>query len=816
MDIKKTYDGAALFSCRKCALAGAVPYSSSDDESYLEFLTLFDQGLMTGADQNKMPGLVRSRDEIDGMIGDSRPGKVMLDALYSQDDYVSHYAPISSPPPDAGALVDDLGLDGRLSDALKLHGIDRFYKFQEEAIDKIRNGCDTVIESPTASGKTEAFLVPILDVLGRKPAPGAAAVFVYPTKALARDQLPKIKRYADKMGIDARIFDGDVGDAERRQILDRPPEILVTNFDVLHYHLWHRTKFSSLLHSVRFLAVDEVHTYSGIFGSNVHYVVMRLKRIAPKLQIVAASATLDNAAEFCSQLFETKIAHVKSAARKGEIDLAMIFPSLRGQWDLITDLARKLTLGGHKTMVFSNSHRSSEILAMRLRKSKVKIKVHRAGLGTAYRRSVEDAFKSGRLSAISCTPTLELGIDIGDVDGVVSAIIPVNRLMQRIGRAARKGQRGYAFLALGNDPISQYYSRHPKEYFRDVERCHIDPKNPFVESSQILAMACDMPLSAKEAAKHADAVRDHVIAGRLRKAASGYAPVYPAAKKALDGYSIRGIGHAIDILLGGKKIGDRLLPMALEELHREAIYLHAGTKYEVISFDYSKMRALLRRIPARYPYITRALTSEMPHVEEIYQKRRVFGTEAAFCRLRIEKSVYGYVKYEPRREDSAQQAMIDPLRYDLVTKGIVFAAPEPAGCATAADADHAKPGGYHAAEHIMIEGSNMIIGGASRDLGGISLGETGLIFIYDGAMGGNGASRALYDRMEQAASRSLSIARECPCDSVAGCPRCTFSYRCGNNNDILHKGAAREILQRMNDGQKTDLDLDIMDDRPLV
>jgi len=816
MDVKKTYESTALFSCQECALAGAVPHCDSDDETYLEFLTRFDQGLITGSEQPKVLGMVRSRDEIDAMIGDSRPGKVMLDALYSQDDYVSYYASISSPPPDAGAFVCDLNLAGKLSDALEMHKIDRFYKFQEETIDKIRSGCDTTIESPTASGKTEAFLIPILDVLGRKPTKSVAAIFVYPTKALARDQLPKIKRYADHVGIDARIFDGDTSYAERRRIIDRPPGILVTNFDIIHYHLWHRTKFASLLYSARFLVVDEVHTYSGIFGSNVHHIIMRMKRIAPKLQFIAASATLDNAKEFCSRLFGTEITHIKSTARKGEIDFAMIFPSLRGQWDLMADLARQLTLGGHKTMVFSNTHRSSELLAARLQRNKVKIKVHRAGLGAAYLRDVEGLFKSGLLSAISCTPTLELGIDVGDVGGVVSSIIPVNRLMQRIGRAARQGQRGYAFLALGNDPISQYYNYHPDEYFRDVEKCHIDPKNPFVESSQILAMACDMPLSKKEAAEHADVVRDHVKAGRLRETGSSYVPVYGVAKKALDKYSIRGIGQAIDIMLDEKKIGDRLLPMALEELHREAIYLHAGTKYEVISFDYSKMRAQLRRIPARYPYITKALTSEMPYVEDVYQKRRVFGTEAAFCKLRIEKSVYGYIKYEPRREDTAQQTMFEPLRYDLVTKGIVFAAPAPTDCAPTDDTNQTRSGGYHAAEHIMIEGSNMIIGGASRDMGGISLGQTGLIFIYDGAMGGNGASRALYDRMEQAISRSLSIARECPCKSISGCPRCTFSYRCGNNNDILHKEAAREILQRINDGQKTDLDLDIIDDRPLV
>ena len=154
---------------------------------------------------------------------------------------------------------------------------------------------------------------------------------------------------------------------------------------------------------------------------------------------------------------------------------------------------KKLTSKRHKTLVFSNSHLNSELLAMQARRQKVDIKVHRAGLMANYRKSVENSFKNNTLMAISATPTLELGIDVGDVDGVISSTIPVNRLVQRIGRAARKGQNGYAFLVLGNDPISQYYKNHPSDYFEDVEKIYTDPKNPFVEEFQILAMACDKP-----------------------------------------------------------------------------------------------------------------------------------------------------------------------------------------------------------------------------------------------------------------------------------------------------------------------------------
>ena len=180
----------------------------------------------------------------------------------------------------------------------------------------------------------------------------------------------------------------------------------------------------------------------------------------------------------------------KNLRKKGQTDFAMLFPSLRTQRALMVDLTKKLTEKNHKTMVFNNSHLNSELLAIQAKKQKVNIKVHRAGLMANYRTFVEKQFKDDLLDAISCTPTLELGIDEGNVDCVISSTIPVNRLIQRIGRAARKGQRGYAFLALGNDPIL-HTQNHPDDYFEDTEKTYIDPKNPFVEEFQVLAMVCD-------------------------------------------------------------------------------------------------------------------------------------------------------------------------------------------------------------------------------------------------------------------------------------------------------------------------------------
>lgn len=812
-------------SCGKCGIEDLLEFSKNIDEVFLEFLSRYDNGLVTenGLSEGlKDEGIVRAESEIKKMIGKNKPDKITEEILFSKKDYVSQYKILSNPEPKMGCKVEDLGLDEAIIKHLKELGISHFYKFQEDAIMEITYGENVVIEAPTASGKTEAFLIPVIQKIKKDSSEGNVfAIFVYPTKALARDQFPKIKKFAEKIGIRVSVFDGDTEMAERRDIIDNPPHILVTNFDVLHYHMWHQTKFSSILNSTRVLVTDEAHVYSGIFGSNVHYIIKRLKRIcANKIQFVAASATLDDAKEFCEKLFGEKMQKIQGSGKRGQTDFVMLFPSLRTQRALMVELTKKLTQKNHKTMVFNNSHLNSELLAIQAKKQKVNIKVHRAGLMANYRTSVEKQFKEDMLDAISCTPTLELGIDVGNVDCVISSTIPVNRLVQRIGRAARKGQKGYAFLALGNDPISQYYKNHPDDYFEDVEKTYIDPKNPFVEEFQVLAMACDKPISKHELKEHQEVIEHHIIKENLKEFNNRIIPNFDKINSLLNEYSIRGIGKSIDIFLNNKKVGDRILPIALEELHKDAIYFLAGTRYKVKEFDYpEKSYAKIEKIPRDYPYYTKALTEEWPTIETVFEKREARGIEVAFCKLHIEKKVYGYVNIELGQEvTQGEKVLLDtPLEYDFVTKGIVFHAPRPLKVIEdAEDEEYAEASGYHATEHVVIEGSNMITGGVSQDLGGISLGTSGLIFIYDGAIGGSGASKALYDRFEKALERSMFIVKECPCKNEAGCPRCTFSYRCGNNNEYLHKYSALEILERINSGEKTQLIDPTEGDRPLV
>jgi len=805
--MQKTFNQKIVFACPACELEDIVNYCKNTDEAYLDFLNRFDADKIPSKKKSsemlEKEGIVQSEDEIKKMIGNAKLDEITNSILFARKYYVSYFKTINEPDPQMGSILSESGLDERIVRVLESKKIEKFYKFQEDAIREIMVGNNVIITAPTASGKTEAFVIPILQkILDKEQNNTIQALFVYPTKSLSKDQFPKIKKIADELDIRVEIFDGDTKEVDRKKILENPPQVIITNFDVLHYHMWHRSRFAALLNSVKFLVVDEAHVYSGIFGSNVHYIIKRLKRICPKLQIISSSATLDNALSFCEQLFGVKMKLVTGSGKKGKIDFSMLFPSLRTQRALMIEILKKLTTKKHKTLVFNNSHLNSELLAMQARRQKIDIKVHRAGLMANYRKSVENSFKNDTLMAISATPTLELGIDVGNVDGVISSTIPINRLVQRIGRAARKGQNGYAFLVLGNDPISQYYKNHPTDYFEDIEKIYIDPENPFVEEFQVLAMACDKPIAKHELAEHSEVIARHVSVGNLTAIENRYVPNYEQIKSLLDDYSIRGIGKSIDIFLNGKKVGERNLPIALEELHQSAVYFLAGVRYKVKELGYpEKMNARLEYLPRDHPYYTKALTEEWPTIETVFEKRNANGIEVAFCKLHIQKRVYGYVNIEIGHEVTQGKRVLleKPLEFDFITKGIVFKAPKPViEMGESENKEYTEASGYHATEHVVIEGSNMITGGVSQDLGGISLGTSGLVFIYDSAIGGNGASKALYDRLEKAFERSLHIVKECPCKSESGCPRCTFSYRCGNNNEYLHKLAAVEILQRIN------------------
>ena len=843
IQMDKTFDERFLFRCSKCNICSILPLNNNLEETYLDFLDLYDKRCITTTENLRSlmeeEKIIRPQSEIRSLLSKNNANNndLLKKILYSDKDYIVDFKILGEADIELGSKVSELPIDDSLISALYENNIERLYKFQEEAITSILLGKDTVIIAPTASGKTEAFSIPVLQKISENSSHfgslrprlkrKVSAIFVYPTKSLSRDQLPKIKHLAQSVGLHVNLLDGDTSKNERESILSSPPDVIITNFDVIHYHLIHRTKFSYLIRNVKFLIVDETHIYTGVFGANVHFIIKRLERLSSnkKIQVIAASATLPNAANFCQVFFNRKMEIIQGKGKKGKTNFIILFPSLRSHRALTIDLLKNTTKLNHKTIAFSTSHVGSELLAFYASKQGVKIRVHRAGILPTVRRLVENAFRKGELHAISATPTLELGIDIGDVDAVISNIVPINRLIQRLGRAARRGQQGYAFLALGNDPISQYYKFHPDDYLADQEHAYTDPSNPIVEENQVLAMTCDRPISMVESQSVWNIIQK-LISKNLVKVVNGkFLPDYKKAMEVLHNYNIRGIGSKVDIIFNKKIVGERSLPQALEELHENAIYFLSGRRYQVKKLHFNEASgrhnyAELMQIPNDYPYYTKAIVDEWPSIKEIYEKKRTFGIEVEYCFLKILKRVLGYSNIEIGQEVTQGKKMMleTPLEFEFLTKGFVFRAPRPLNnIVKVTDQQYVEMSSYHASEHVIIEGSSMITGGSSQDLAGISLGSSGLIYIYDGNIGGNGASKVIYDRFDSVLVRALRILSECPCKNESGCPRCTYSYRCGNNNEYLHKYAAIEVLNRLVEGEKTEIDDENTHlDRPLI
>jgi DEAD/DEAH box helicase domain-containing protein len=833
--VNRIFDGRLLFTCEKCHVCSVLPFYNNLDETYLEFLDRFDKGYVTVFEDLKMilekEKLVRSKTEIQQMIEKSKINNNLInEILFSDLDYVVDVIKLEESKIAVGKGLDELPLDDVILNQLKSRNISTLYKFQEEAIYNILRKKNTVIIAPTASGKTEAFCLPILQKIydlknqlniknvtfsqnqNEFGAKQIKAVFIYPTKALARDQLSKIMEYSKNMDIIVKIFDGDLTANEKQNFYEFPPDIVITNFDSIHYHLLNNTKLIKLLNALEFLVVDEVHTYTGIFGSNVHYIIKRLERIInnKKLHLIACSATLPNVKEFCDLLFSSEMETVNGIGKKGYTNFAILYPSLRSNKSLVIELIKKITKN-HKTLVFSNSHLSAELIAFTSSKQGIKIGVHRAGLPPKNRKVVENSFKKGIIDVISSTPTLELGIDIGDVDAVISNLVPINRLIQRLGRAARKGQEGYAFLTLGNDPISQYYKNHPADYFVDEEIPYIDPFNPIIMENQILAMCFDRPISKLESKNYLQTLSKLERKELVIFSNGKYIP-NREKQNILKNYSIRGIGNVVDILFNGTIIGNRNLPQALEELHDDAIYFLSGRRYKVkkLILDEESERnfADIDKIPMNYPYYTKSIMEEYPELIEIFEEKEIFGIKLRYCSLNIFKKVLGYSNIEIGKEINQGKKVFfnEPITYNYTTKGFIFRVPSPIEILKmVSEKEKVEVSGYHATEHVLIEGSSMLTGGASQDIGGISLGDTGMIVIHDGSIGGNGASKSLFDKFELAVKRAHSILMECACENDDGCPRCTYSYRCGNNNEYLHKKAAIEVLTRILNREKTEL-----------
>ena len=676
-------------------------------------------------------------------------------------------------------------LPKHLANALRVRGIENLYRFQKEAMELLISGKNVVITAPTGFGKTEAFAIPMFE----KAKKGKAIIF-YPTKALAKDQELKIKSYADFLGFKAVRFDGDSTLEERIAVFSGRADIILTNPDMVDYHLRNTPSFKKFLGEVVFIAVDELHTYTGFFGSNMHYLIKRISRFSD-FQIACASATLENAKEFAEDLFERDFVHVHGEHRKSALNFVMRY------CDNVYSAIKEIVLRypNKKILVFGNSYKFVETVNWILRKFGVNSAVHKSGLAKDFREEVERAFRDGKIRVVVSTPTLELGIDIGDVDIVISELVPYSQFLQRVGRAGRRGQESIGVLLLrSDDPISAYYKRNPREYLSNQANGYIEKRNEEVMRFQYLSMIFEKDTKPEEVDPE---VLEYLISEKLVRRGQ-ILEVTEKGRKFLEEFSMRGIGERIRILHNDREIGDRALPIAIKELFPGAITIHNGKRYKCKEINLELLYAIVEE-EGNADNVTDPLYTSIPKVLKVEEEIDDI-VNAIYATFEVHVSVYGYVNrgiFEGRGEVFYLE---EPVEYRFRTKGFLFSSPFPNE-----NGFEFTAGSFHALEHVLIESSNALTGGGSREMGGISTSE-GDIFVYDATIGGNGLSKLLFKRLRNAFRIAHEILKNCDCRREDGCPKCTYSYQCGNNNRPLSRVGALEVVEKILSGEKMKTD----------
>ena len=718
-----------------------------------------------------------------------------------------------------------------LLNALRDRGITAAWSHQVEAAEHAHAGRDVVISTGTASGKSLAFQLPIMDALARDPR--ARALYLSPTKALGHDQLRTAHALSAAvprlMDVAPSSYDGDTGPEIRRFARERS-RWLFTNPDMVHLSLLrNHPRWSVFLRGLRYIVIDECHYYRGIFGSNVAMVLRRLLRLcdryagpgSPSPTVIFASATTAAPSATATQLIGRPVQEVTvDGSPQGARTIALWEPELR------TDLQGEngapvrrsagaeaarmmadLVVQGARTLTFVRSRRGAELTALAARarlediapQLRDTVASYRAGYLAEDRRAIERALAEGELRGLAATNALELGIDIAGLDAVLLAGFPgtVTSFWQQAGRCGRRGQGALVVLVARDDPLDTYLVHHPEALLgRPVEQVVIDPSNPYVIGPQLLCAATEMPLTEGEVGRWgaepvvAALVQEGLL--RLRGDRS-----FPAA--GLDPHhdvDIRGTaGGSVAIVEAdtGRMLGSTEAGQAPGTVHPGAVYLHQGESYVVDSLDIDDRVAFVHPEDPGYATYPRAITDIT--VTGAGERSDYGAVTLGLVPVSVTRRVIGYLRRRPSGE------VIDFIDLDmpeqtLQTTAVVYTI-DPDALADRGIEPSRIPGALHAAEHAAIGLLPLVASCDRGDIGGLStaVGEDGLptVFVYDGHPGGAGFAERGYRLAETWLRATLEAIRACECP--LGCPSCVQSPKCGNGNDPLDKAGAVGVLE---------------------
>ena len=719
----------------------------------------------------------------------------------------------SEPARDARSVPVPVDVPDAIRDALASQGIDSLYEHQAEVWDAAQRGEHVIVTTGTASGKTLAFNLPVLSALAESPK--NRTLYLYPTKALAQDQVRGLGTFGIK-GMRAAIYDGDTPSEQRWQVR-KWSNLILSNPDMLHLGvLPHHDRWGDVLSNLRYVVVDEAHVYRGVFGSHVGNVLRRLRRLARVYgadpQFLFASATIANPGELARDLSGLDVTVVgDDAAPRAERTIALWNPplldeelGLRGSSlaegsKLLAELVSK----GLRALVFAKSRRAAELIhrlaAQRLGDGSL-LSPYRAGYTPAQRREIEQRLFSGELLGVSATNALELGIDVGALDGVVSVGFPgtMASLRQQWGRAGRRGH-GLAVLVATDDALDQYFMREPEMLLnRRVEAAILDHENPRVLDGHVAAAAFEAPLDEADAEiLGPEALRRAALHPDLKKTDAGYVwdgRDYPAGR-----FGLRSTSPDVFSVVeaeSGSVLGAVEHEKAYSTVHEGAIYLHLGEQYRVVALDLTSRSAIIE--PFTGDYYTQAKKESTTAIEQTLRAESRLGLDLAFGRVSVTEQVVGYQKKSIRDQSTIELVPLDLPETTFETEAVWYV-PEPEQL-EGLERMPTLLGTLHAAEHAMIAILPLWAMCDRWDIGGLSTNihfQTGrpTIFVYDGHAGGVGITERGFDAFEGWVEDTARMLAGCPCE--AGCPSCVQSPKCGNLNEPLDKRGALTLLQRM-------------------
>ena len=704
----------------------------------------------------------------------------------------------------------------------------KLYKHQADTYEAIKNGENVIITTPTASGKTLAFNLPIMDTMIEDK--NATALYIYPAKALSNDQLHVLENLENDLDIKItpRTYDGDTPRKDKKAIREKS-RIVLTNPYQLHLILsWHH-QWSKFYKNLRYIVIDESHYYKGVFGSNVAFLIKRLKRIANFYgsypQFILSSATLANPRELANRLTGEDFYLVdEDTSPSGEKDFILYNPFHNYKRNKVNtqnapsihmeteNIFMYLMLKNIQTLCFTVSRKTTELIAMWAKKDMTQVKgklahriaAYRAGYQPQERREIENGLKSGKYLGVTCTNALELGINIGSLDAVIISGYPGTMIStwQQAGRAGRSNQKSLAILIAFENQLDQYFMNNPKFFFdKPHENAIIDLSNPILQEAHILCAAKELPLKRGEAEKYfsvSQNVLDRLVDNEDLNINHRGDFMYPYDDNPAMDHSLDQISsEEFKVMNNGNLLETMERSQVYREAHEGAILINKGDTYVVNSVNLS--RGFVNVSKETVDYHTMVLNKTETNIKKKLSKTKFGDLTIHFGELTVSEDYFKYKKMHFSKPIGTYPLDLPPLKFN--TKGLWFTIPKSVKDTLEdmfPNEEEVFAGGLHGAEHALIGLFPLHTMCDRFDIGGLSTNyhedtQEATIFIYDGYEGGIGICEKAVDVFVELLNSTIDLLNNCSCKS--GCPSCIYSPKCGNDNKPLHKNATKYILE---------------------